>query len=132
MLKLQILTPSKVYYTGDVEMVTLPAIEGEVGILPGHTSMIMELDSGLIKIYQGVKVIHTIFIYNGFVQIDNDEVNVLTDEARDKADVKLEEAMTKIESVTLKLINVEDQDYHKLLERELSIYKKMVEISKEK
>lgn len=131
MFNLKILTPTKIFFTGEVEMVTIPAFDGEMGILPDHISMVVELVPGLVKIYQGNTVIQSVFIYGGFAEIHNNQVDLLIEDAYNKADVDFAHALTKMEEVTLKLLNVDDAEYQKTLEKELAIYQKMVEISKE-
>jgi len=42
-LRLEIVTPEAIVYSEDVEMVTLPSVEGELGILPGHVGLMTQL-----------------------------------------------------------------------------------------
>lgn len=48
--KLEILTPEKKFLEKDVEMIVLRTPEGEMGILPGHTPMVIAIDIGVIKL----------------------------------------------------------------------------------
>ena len=45
-LKLEIVTPEATVYSEDVEMVTLPAVEGQIGILPQHVPLMTEMVPG--------------------------------------------------------------------------------------
>src|SRR5437762_12313167 len=45
-LKLEIVTPDAIVYSKDVQMVTLPAIEGQIGILPRHVPVLSRLVPG--------------------------------------------------------------------------------------
>ena len=128
---LHILTPEKKFLEDEVSMVTVPALEGEMGILPGHISIITYLSPGLVKVYQDDLVVESVFIYGGFVEVNQDQVTVLIADAVNKFEVNLEEALTMVQEVELKLLNTDDPDYQKILEHELAIYNKMVEVSKE-
>ena len=128
---LHILTPEKKFLEDEVSMVTVPALEGEMGILPGHISIITYLSPGLVKVYQDDLVVESVFIYGGFVEVNQDQVTVLIADAVNKFEVNLEEALTMVQEVELKLLNTDDPDYQKILEQELAIYNKMVEVSKE-
>lgn len=129
--RLNILTPEKKFLEDQVSMVTVPAFDGEIGILPGHISTITYLNPGLVKVYQGDMIVDSVFIYGGFVEVNQDQVTVLISDAVKKSEVNLKEALTKVEEVELKLLNVEDPEYQKILEQQLAIYSKMVEVSKE-
>ncbi len=87
---LNILTPEKKFLEEEVSMVTVPAFEGEIGILPGHISLIAYLNPGLVKVYQGDVAIQSIFIYGGFVEVNQDHVTVLIADAVNKSEVNLE------------------------------------------
>ena len=47
-LKLEIVTPDATVYSGDVHMVTLPAVEGQVGIYPRHVPLLTRIVPGEI------------------------------------------------------------------------------------
>ena len=92
-LKLEIVTPEAKTYSEDVEMVTLPGLEGEMGIYPGHVPLMTEVVCGeVIAKSQGGN--EYLAIGNGFVEITGDKVAVLTDMAI-KADDIDEEAVEK-------------------------------------
>ena len=52
-IKVDIVTPEKMLYSGDVEMVTLPGTNGQMGILRGHAPLLSTLDIGEIIIHLG-------------------------------------------------------------------------------
>ena len=128
-INLQILTPQKHFLEQEVEMVTIPAFDGEMGVLPGHISMLVTLQPGLVKIYQGGIVVHSVFVDGGFAQVNNDRVSILIEAAFNRADVNYRDALSRMEAITLKLMNVDDPEYQKILERELAVYQKMAEIA---
>lgn len=79
-LKLEIVTPEAVTYSDDVEMVTLPGIEGEMGIFPQHVPMMTQIAPGEISVRKGGQE-SLLAVGEGFVEITADRVSVLTDMA---------------------------------------------------
>ncbi|HEU5071302.1 MAG TPA: F0F1 ATP synthase subunit epsilon [Verrucomicrobiae bacterium] len=79
-LKLEIVTPEAVTYSDDVEMVTLPGIEGEMGIFPQHVPMMTQIAPGEISVRKGGQD-SLLAVGEGFVEITADRVSVLTDMA---------------------------------------------------
>ena len=113
-LKLEIVTPEAKIYSEDVDMVTLPGIEGEMGIYPMHIPLMTQIAHGEIVAKKG-GVDHYLATGEGFVQITGDRVAILTDmaikaddidemkaeEARKKAEARLSEKLTDEETATV-------------------------------
>jgi F-type H+-transporting ATPase subunit epsilon len=93
-LKLEIVTPEGIAFSEDVEMVTLPAIGGQIGIYPQHVRLITQMVPGdLIVTRAGRESL--IAVGEGLVAVSGDRLEILTDlaisaEERDAA--KVEEA----------------------------------------
>jgi F-type H+-transporting ATPase subunit epsilon len=83
-LKLQIITPETTAYSEDVEMVTLPGAEGELGVYPKHVPLLTTLNPGELRVLRGGKETF-LAIGEGFVEITGDSVSVLTDMALEPA-----------------------------------------------
>ena len=99
-LKLDIVTPEAVTFSGDVEMVTLPAVEGEMGIYPQHVPLMTQIVPGELVVRKDGQDTY-MAVGDGFVEITNDRVAVLTDMAiqADQIDeVKAEEARRRAEA----------------------------------
>jgi F-type H+-transporting ATPase subunit epsilon len=79
-LKLEIVTPEKTAYSEDVEMVTLPGSEGELGVYPNHVPLLTTLNPGELRVLKGGKETF-LAIGEGFVEITATAVSVLTDMA---------------------------------------------------
>jgi F-type H+-transporting ATPase subunit epsilon len=79
-LKLEIVTPEKTAYSEDVEMVTLPGSEGELGVYPNHVPLLTTLNPGELRVLKGGKETF-LAIGEGFVEITASTVSVLTDMA---------------------------------------------------
>ena len=79
-LQLEIVTPEAKVYDESVDSVTLPTVEGEVGILPGHIPLLASLQPGEIQLTSGGTT-ENLAIDKGFAQILGDKVSVLTEGA---------------------------------------------------
>jgi F-type H+-transporting ATPase subunit epsilon len=79
-LRLEIVTPEKTAYSEDVEMVTLPGSEGELGVYPNHVPLLTTLNPGELRVLKGGKETF-LAIGEGFVEITAATVSVLTDMA---------------------------------------------------
>jgi F-type H+-transporting ATPase subunit epsilon len=93
-LKLEIVTPDGAVYSEDVEMVTLPAVEGQMGILPIHVPLMTYLVAGEMIVRKNGED-RFLFVGEGFVEITGDHVAILTElaiPADNMDDAKAEEA----------------------------------------
>lgn len=79
-LKLEIVTPDKLAYSDDVDGVVLPAIEGEIGVLPMHIPLMTTIKPGELIVKKG-NTESFLAVGEGFVTIDQTSVKVLTDMA---------------------------------------------------
>jgi len=79
-LRLEIVTPEKTAYSEDVEMVTLPGSEGELGVYPNHVPLLTTINPGELRVLKGGKE-SFLAIGEGFVEITGTAVSVLTDMA---------------------------------------------------
>jgi len=79
-LRLEIVTPETTAYSEDVEMVTLPGVEGELGVYPNHVPLLTTLNPGELRVLKSGKETF-LAIGEGFVEITGTSVSVLTDMA---------------------------------------------------
>jgi len=85
-LLLEIVTPEARTFSEDVDMVVLPGVEGELGILPMHVPLMTRLLPGEVRITQGEKHIELV-VGSGFVEVTQTKVSILTDMAMSDAEV---------------------------------------------
>ena len=99
-LKLEIVTPEAKIYSESVDMVTLPGIEGEMGIFPNHVPLMTQVVAGEVIARRGSQNFH-LAVGDGFVEITGDRVAILTDmavKADDIDEAKAEEARKRAEA----------------------------------
>jgi len=79
-LHLEIVTPERLAFAGDVESVVLPGSEGELGILPAHIPLMTQIKPGEVVIVQNGKKDY-LAVGEGFATVTQTRVNILTDMA---------------------------------------------------
>lgn len=94
--QLELVSPEKLLLSRQVEMVVIPAAEGEMGVLPGHAPMIVTLRGGVIRVIDGGKDQERLFVAGGFCEVTPERVTVLADEATPVAELSKAEADRRI------------------------------------
>src|SRR5208283_1064486 len=99
-LLLEIVTPEAKSFSGEVDMVVLPGVEGELGILPMHVPLMTQLLPGEVRILQDGKQTELV-VGTGFVEVSQTHVSILTDMALSDAEIDeaaAEEAVKRAEA----------------------------------
>ncbi|WP_372624441.1 ATP synthase F1 subunit epsilon [Falsiroseomonas sp.] len=92
----ELVSPEKLLLSRDVEMAVLPAAEGEMGVLPGHSPMIVALGGGVITVREGGQVTERLFVGGGFAEVTPERCTVLADEATPVAQLSRATAESRI------------------------------------
>ena len=108
---LEIVAPDRLLLSQPVDMAVIPAAEGEMGVMPGHSPMIVLLRGGTITLHEGGKPTAQLYVSGGFAEITPERCTVLADEATPVAEVskaKGEERLKQAEAdyAALDKINV--------------------------
>src|SRR5882672_6838296 len=77
-IQLEVVTPERRVLDESVEMVTVPGLGGELGILPGHTPLISRLQTGVLSYVQDGQT-QQLHVSGGFVEVNDDRVSVLAE-----------------------------------------------------
>ena len=113
-IKLEIVTPQATVYSEDVDMVTLPGIEGQIGILPHHVRLMTRLVPGEMIVRKNGQV-RFMAVGEGLIEVTSDRVSIVTDmavptenideakaeEARLRAEARLREKLSDEELATV-------------------------------
>lgn len=109
-IKLEIVTPQATVYSEDVDMVTVPGIEGQMGILPHHVRLMTQLVPGEMIVRKNGQV-RFLAVGEGLIEVTSDRVSIVTDmavatenideakveEARQRAAARLREKISSAE-----------------------------------
>ncbi len=90
-IRLEIVTPEKLAFSDDVDVVVLPGSEGELGVLPHHAPLLSMLGAGELRYRKGGTE-ESFAIVGGFVQVRPDKVVVMAETADLAAEIDLERA----------------------------------------
>jgi F-type H+-transporting ATPase subunit epsilon len=99
-LRLEIVTPEAKKFSGDVDMVVVPGVEGELGILPMHVPLMTRLLPGEVRITRDGKQTELV-VGMGFIEVSQTQVAILTDMAMSETEVDekaAEEAVKRAEA----------------------------------
>lgn len=112
MMKLDVVTPEKRILTeSDISVVTVDTVEGQIGILPNHIPLYSKLKQGEM-IYKKNDVDHYLAIHGGFIEIADNKITVLADDAvraEEIDEAAVEEARQRAQEAMEK--RVTDEDY---------------------
>jgi F-type H+-transporting ATPase subunit epsilon len=124
-LKLEIVTPEEKIYSENVEMVTLPGTEGELGVYPNHVPVLTALQPGELRIVKDGQQ-SAMAIGEGFVEIKGDAVSILTDMAlqSEKIDIAAAEAAVARAQAAMK----EDTTPEQLVAIQASLQKALAQL----
>jgi F-type H+-transporting ATPase subunit epsilon len=92
-IHLEVVTPERRVFEAEVDSVEVPGLDGELGILPGHTELVSQLKpAGLLTYHQGDER-GEIAVSDGLVEVSADRVVVLANRATRPEDIDIAQAM---------------------------------------
>lgn len=96
MFHIEIITPDRIFYTGEASMIEFNTTEGEIGVYPKHIPLTTVLAPGIVTIYEAEKEVQAA-VYSGFAEILSDKVTLLAEIAEwpDEIDTNRAEAAKK-------------------------------------
>lgn len=80
-MKLQIITPDKEVFAGDVTMVQVPGSKGSFQVLVNHAPIISTLDAGVVKIIDSSGKTSQLSIRGGVIEVKNNNIIILAESA---------------------------------------------------
>jgi len=88
MVEFDLVSPERLVKSAPVEMVVVPCVEGDIGVLPGHSPLIATVRLGVIDIHEQGRVVESIFVAGGFAEVSPERCTVLAEEAVPVADLE--------------------------------------------
>ncbi len=108
-LSLSIVTPEGQARSSTAEEVVVPAINGEIGFLPGHVPIVSALRPGTMSVTQDGKRQRYV-LSSGFVEIDSDHITILTDSFEPVESIDVERARRAYDDAKAKLKQLTQED----------------------
>jgi len=87
-IQIDVVSAEEAIYSGDAEFVVLPGVVGELGIYPRHAPLITQIRAGTVRIkVPGKAEEEMVYVQGGFLEVQPDHINVLSDTAIRAADL---------------------------------------------
>ena len=90
-IKLEIVSPDRVVYAADIDMLIARSMGGEIGILPKHIPLVAGLEPHAMKIHVDAKE-QLIAVAGGFMEVTPDKITVLATAAEEPIDIDINRA----------------------------------------
>jgi F-type H+-transporting ATPase subunit epsilon len=91
-LQVELVTPERVLYTGEAEMVVARTTDGEIGIMAGHVPLLAALAPGRVKIFQTDGGEEVAAVHSGFMEMDGQRLIILSDVAELASQIDVDRA----------------------------------------
>ncbi|HNQ65725.1 MAG TPA: F0F1 ATP synthase subunit epsilon [Smithella sp.] len=108
-LLMEIVTPEKMIFSGNIEEVTLPGTEGEFGVLRGHEAFLTSVEIGEMNyVKDGKKSYYA--VNTGYVEVTGDKVTVLIETAEKSDQIDKERALKAKDNAESRLSQMNKDD----------------------
>jgi F-type H+-transporting ATPase subunit epsilon len=110
LLHVQVVSPERVLYGGDAEMVVCRTSDGEIAFLPGHVPFLGALSIAKVRALLPGGADQVIAVHRGFVEVSHDDVIVLSDVAELPEEIDVQRARVAKEQAEAELAANEDDE----------------------
>lgn len=110
LLHVQVVSPDRVLYGGDAEMVVCRTSDGEIAFLPGHVPFLGALSIAKVRALLPAGAEQVIAVHRGFVEMSHDDVIVLSDVAELPEEIDVRRARSAKERAEAELAANEDDE----------------------
>ncbi len=122
----EVVSPEKIVYSGEAEMVVVHGVEGELGIMAGHIPIVTPLEIGEMRVKHDNGQEY-IAVLGGYLEFSNDKATVLADAAELAQQIDVVRAEQKKQEREKELADAKSDD-EKELEAEISLRKALLRI----
>ncbi|WP_413377960.1 F0F1 ATP synthase subunit epsilon [Alkalihalobacillus sp. 1P02AB] len=107
-INVNVVTPDGKVYDGDVDMVSVRTVDGELGILPKHIPLVAPLTIGAVRLKNG-STVEKVAVSGGFVEVRPDQVTILAEAAELPSDIDVDRATQAKERAEKRLEEVRQE-----------------------
>ena len=124
----ELITTSKIIVSDSFDMVVIPGLEGDFGVLQNHSNLISMLRPGILKTYNNNKVDKEFFLYSGFADVTSDKLTVLSDIALEKNEFDLKFEKENLVRLEQEKNKTKDEKESLYIEEKIKKINKMIEM----
>lgn len=110
-------SPEDSIVSSEVEMVLIPGIEGDAGILPNHSPFMTTLRQGIVEVTFEEGNVKRYLVEGGFADINQDKMTLLAENSLNLSDLDSNTLKTEIDIINDRLASAEDYEKISLEER---------------
>jgi F-type H+-transporting ATPase subunit epsilon len=92
----ELVTPTALAVSEDVDMVVVPGVDGDFGVLPGHSPVLTTVRPGVINMYTNGAITKSLFVEGGFAEANPEGCTVLAEGATDVAEISSSDAEARL------------------------------------
>ena len=106
--KFELVSPERLLFSDDAELVVVPGSEGDFGVLPSHAPFLSTLRPGLLEVTLPGGAQRRIFVRGGFAEVGPDSLTVLAQQAIDLAELDAAELAQQIRNAEEDVADAKD------------------------
>ena len=110
-------SPEDLIVSSEVDMVLIPAKEGDAGILPNHAPYMTVLRQGIVEVTFDKDNIKSYLVEGGFADVTPDKITILAESSLNLTDINKSALLVELDSIEEKITNASDLDREILIER---------------
>lgn len=131
MLYIELVTPEKKIFAGEVQSVWFPGSLSPFQVLPHHAPIVSSLEAGVLKFLDGQGKIKKYAITGGFVDLHNNKASIMLEKAVSTYELKLDEAKLLLEKAKDAISKAKQSEYKIKAQKELDFAKACLSILQE-
>ena len=116
-LQVELVSPERILYSGDADMVVARTSEGDIAFLTGHAPFIGALGIGAVTIRATDGADERAAVHGGFVEVSGDRVTILSDVAELASDIDADRARRALEAAERRASDLDDVEAEAALRR---------------
>ena len=118
-LTFELVSPSALLVSEEVEMVVVPGEDGDFGVLIGHSPILSNLRPGVVDLYNDGQILNSLFVDGGFAEVTDERCTLLATSAKAMNEISVEEVAGRLETAEVQIREAEENNKN-TAERELS------------
>ena len=122
----ELVSPERLLFSAEVDMVVVPGSEGDFGVLPGHSLFLSQIRPGVIDIHDKGAVTGRIFVSGGFAEATPERCTVLADSALPVEEIDREQTEQKLKDAREDLSDAQDEQAAKAAAHAVAVLEAML------